>query len=824
MKKRLIFGAMIGAIALSSCVDTTESDSVAAVRNSKAKEQEALANLYNAEAEAAKKQAETEAALAAAQAAYQQAEAAKKEAEAAQIMADAKYREAETQLKLAEVEYQKAVTELKLAEVEHQKAQTALLLAEVEYQNIMNEFQKNANDENLKILAAQAEAALAEAKIAEAEAAIAEARAKAAAAQAEAEIAEAEAAIAAAQAAKEAAENAKKQAELDLLRIEQEMEAAVLEHQIYLIELQRKLVQAQQDLMEQQNALEAAEIEQYQYYANKYLNTLNTVYGYEDDLASAKLSLQKLQLKGYEEYLSRYSVENKLSTIKMYEGYIEDNEKQIEENKKTIASKQAVLDIILNSQSFQDRDLEAFKLEVTAKEWEYKDAQAAWIEKNEDKTAAYDEAIDDAIIGLNNDAGIAAKKAYIEKYSKLTEDEYYQFINQNLRVVVTDEEDNNHYYDYNYWGNLNNLNWGYTDSKYFGDTVVYEGTYVDQYQVTQTVAARLGNNPYYNYNSIQYVPYIWPASFNESYLTPDLIKLYVANYKNDYKSSQAGYNFVADIFKKNAQEYAKRYEQLLVIQNSLETLGGSYTDSIIWAYKYVYKNGWGVDSIYYKKATVGEHVDVYTLENLSSTFLPDIIRSKNIALSNETSYRNSAKEYDYRTEALDKYVDFMTNGETYLAKFEEKCEEVKADIIAYLKPLAKAQVEKKIYSYTLQQDPEYVALQQLQTEYNEMNNLYNELNNGWNTDFNTVSYLRNEIKWAEESIESLTEQNVDYAERIEKLNSEIELGEEQAKLDYASDVAIKERQVVKYETYISYWQQIVDFYKAIVDALLAPAE
>ena len=115
MKKICLLGAMLSAFALVGCVDSNESASVEAVRNSKAEEQKALAAMYNAEAAAATTQAQAQAALAQAQAALIQAQAEKAQADA-------------------------------------------------EYQKIKNEYEKDKNNIELQKLLAQAEAAKAAAE------------------------------------------------------------------------------------------------------------------------------------------------------------------------------------------------------------------------------------------------------------------------------------------------------------------------------------------------------------------------------------------------------------------------------------------------------------------------------------------------------------------------------------------------------------------------------------------------------------------------------------------------------------------------------------
>ena len=115
MKKGFLFGAMLSAFALVGCVDSNESASVEAVRNSKAEEQKALAAMYNAQAAAATTQAQAEAALA--------------QAEAALVQAHAE-----------------------------------LTQAEAEYQKIKNEYEKDKNNIELQKLLAQAEVAKAAAE------------------------------------------------------------------------------------------------------------------------------------------------------------------------------------------------------------------------------------------------------------------------------------------------------------------------------------------------------------------------------------------------------------------------------------------------------------------------------------------------------------------------------------------------------------------------------------------------------------------------------------------------------------------------------------
>lgn len=124
MKKGFLFGAMLSAFALVGCVDSNESASVEAVRNSKAEEQKALAAMYNAQAAAATTQAQADAALAQAQAALIQAQAEKAQADAEYQKIKNEYEKdknnIELQKLLAQAEKEKAEVEQKIQQIKDQ--------------------------------------------------------------------------------------------------------------------------------------------------------------------------------------------------------------------------------------------------------------------------------------------------------------------------------------------------------------------------------------------------------------------------------------------------------------------------------------------------------------------------------------------------------------------------------------------------------------------------------------------------------------------------------------------------------------------------------
>ena len=124
MKKGFLFGAMLSAFALVGCVDSNESASVEAVRNSKAEEQKALAAMYNAQAAAATTQAQAEAALAQAQAALTQAQAELTQAQAEEQKIRNEYEKdknnIELQTLLAQAEAAKAAAEQQIQQIKDQ--------------------------------------------------------------------------------------------------------------------------------------------------------------------------------------------------------------------------------------------------------------------------------------------------------------------------------------------------------------------------------------------------------------------------------------------------------------------------------------------------------------------------------------------------------------------------------------------------------------------------------------------------------------------------------------------------------------------------------
>lgn len=124
MKKGFLFGAMLSAFALVGCVDSNESASVEAVRNSKAEEQKALAAMYNAQAAATTAKAQADAALAQAQAALIQAQAERTQAEAEYQKIRNEYEKdknnIELQKLLAQAEADKAAAEQRIQQIKDQ--------------------------------------------------------------------------------------------------------------------------------------------------------------------------------------------------------------------------------------------------------------------------------------------------------------------------------------------------------------------------------------------------------------------------------------------------------------------------------------------------------------------------------------------------------------------------------------------------------------------------------------------------------------------------------------------------------------------------------
>lgn len=153
MNKKFILAGLIGAFALTSCVDTDESDSVVNVRNAQAAKLNAEAELFKAQAQSATVTAQAEATLKAAEAQYQQALAEKAKAQIAEVEANAAYQKAlaaaqEAQAELTKVQAQiqkdQADATLKQMEVQLQSdlAQLEATLAQVETQKEQAEYQK----------------------------------------------------------------------------------------------------------------------------------------------------------------------------------------------------------------------------------------------------------------------------------------------------------------------------------------------------------------------------------------------------------------------------------------------------------------------------------------------------------------------------------------------------------------------------------------------------------------------------------------------------------------------------------------------------------
>ncbi len=131
--KALFAGALIGAIALSSCVKNVESPEVTALRSARADEIRANAELLRANADAQKAQAE-----------YLKAQAAYQQARVAYVAAETEYEKALAAEKLAQAEQAKvnAKNAIELAEINHQ---IAMLTAQQNLANAIAQGKLNAN-------------------------------------------------------------------------------------------------------------------------------------------------------------------------------------------------------------------------------------------------------------------------------------------------------------------------------------------------------------------------------------------------------------------------------------------------------------------------------------------------------------------------------------------------------------------------------------------------------------------------------------------------------------------------------------------------------
>lgn len=152
MNKKLLLGAvlLVGlGTTFTSCVDSTESASVTAIREAKAEQLKALADLSKAQADAAIIVANAEQAAQAANQALQEAQAALLRAQAEAMSADADYKKAQADLLAAQAEYERARAAYLNAQTENEKAmlekELALkdaelrkALAEAEAQEIRN--------------------------------------------------------------------------------------------------------------------------------------------------------------------------------------------------------------------------------------------------------------------------------------------------------------------------------------------------------------------------------------------------------------------------------------------------------------------------------------------------------------------------------------------------------------------------------------------------------------------------------------------------------------------------------------------------------------
>lgn len=701
MKKGFLFGAMLSAFALVGCVDSNESASVEAVRNSKAEEQKALAAMYNAQAAAATTQAQAEAALA--------------QAEAALVQAHAE-----------------------------------LVQAEAEYQKIKNEYEKDKNNIELQTLLAQAEVA-------------------------------------------------KAAAEQQIQQIKDQMELAVINQQKAIAEAQLALKQALA-------TLKAEDANEFKTYSYAYTNALNEVYNLQNWLADAKKNLELYKLNNNLETQLANNGKFVEGQIARYEGYIANNEQDIEDLKKQLPELEAQLKMLSECEECKAGDLTALKIKLNEKTHEWKHARDAYNEKHGGIRTELDNAVTSAQNAMSSQAGQALRQAYVDAGKAMKEDEFYELVT-NQCVVIKDEIGTHRYY-IGIWDDLG-LESSFGDCETYKKTweyLVAEAEYVNSLGDTEKAKYYLSNKFGEFYN-----PYELSASYN-SYKSADQIRIAKEQYEKDYAEDLKDAEYWIATHKWNEAQltkYAQRMEAAAK-SDSVAIDRKNYKDSL--------QLTWLGDSV--KIDTVPEFIiEAYKLDinnnwwDYSYELLYDRANSERQAAEGE---EDNKKDILAEQAAYEKFVDMVENSETYAAEYAKKVDAYYAAMAAYVKDLAEATVKLDAFNND-QADEEKNAVDELEKEKNALAAAVAAMQNN----NNAIENLENQIKGINDRIAENEGYIEDNKAAIEEAKANGKVSEERIKLIYENQIATYEAEIKNYEEQIAVKQTVVDMYKAILDSLVA---
>ena len=713
MKKGFLFGAMLSAFALVGCVDSNESASVEAVRNSKAEEQKALAAMYNAQAAAATTQAQAEAALA--------------QAEAALVQAHAE-----------------------------------LVQAEAEYQKIKNEYEKDKNNIELQTLLAQAEVA-------------------------------------------------KAAAEQQIQQIKDQMELAVINQQKAIAEAQLALKQALA-------TLKAEDANEFKTYSYAYTNALNEVYNLQNWLADAKKNLELYKLNNNLETQLADNGKFVEGQIARYEGYIANNEQDIEDLKKQLPELEAQLKMLSECEECKAGDLTALKIKLNEKTHEWKHARDAYNEKHDGIVDELNEAVSSAQNAMWSQAGQALRQAYQDAQQAMTDDEFYKLVNYQ-RVEVKVGNATYFYYPNNYWDDLGlEPSLGDYDKtwKKTNEYIVAEAEYVNWLGDTEKVEYKLSN--YFDWVNPQ--PYELSASYGSD-KSVDQIRLaqeqYEKMYENWIKFDEKAMG-TAEWNVSVLEKYARRLEEM-ARRDSVAVDGKACVDSVRLVLPY---DGFGDDDWhYYNDSLKIEKCDRFEIQawefNYGDYSYSDHFDKASYVNTNVVAMIERWSESDKRQQAAyDKFVDMVDHSATYAAEYAKKVDAYFAAMEAYVKDLAEATVKLKAFNWNMA-DEEWNAVVALEKEKDALAAAVTAMQNN----NNAIETLENQIKGINDQI-ALHEVYIEgYKAAIEEAKANGKVSEERIKLIYENQIASYEAEIKNYEEQIAVKQTVVDMYKAILDSLVA---
>lgn len=705
MKKGFLFGAMLSAFALVGCVDSNESASVEAVRNSKAEEQKALAAMYNAQAAAATTQAQAEAALA--------------QAEAALVQAHAE-----------------------------------LTQAEAEYQKIKNEYEKDKNNIELQTLLAQAEAA-------------------------------------------------KAAAEQQIQQIKDQMELAVINQQKAIAEAQLALKQALA-------TLKAEDANEFRTYSYAYTNALNEVYNLQNWLADAKKNLELYKINNNLETQLADNGKFVEGQIARYEGYIANNEQDIEDLKKQLPELEAQLKMLSECEECKAGDLTALKIKLNEKIHERKHAYAAYQEKSD----GLDDAVNSAQNAMWSQAGQALQKAYEDAETAMLDDEFYNLVN-NQRVEIKVGNTTVYYYS-GIWNDLGlvSSSGDWETYKKTWEYLVAEAEYVNWLGDTEKVEYKLSTD--FGYNSH---PYELSASYGSD-KSADQIRLAKEQYEKQYerwiKNDEKAIG-TAEWNVSVLEEYARRLEGM-ARRDSVAVDGKACVDSVRLVLPYVgfgdYVWQYGYDSLKIEKCPAFE-IQAWEFNYGAYSYSDYFDKASN---ANTSAVETAEQlENDKRQQAAyKKFVDLVDNSETYAAEYAKKVDAYYAAMAAYVKDFAEATVKRDAFNND-QADEEKNAWWELNKEINALQDAVVAMENN----NNAIENLENQIKGINDDIARYEGYIEGYKAAIEEAKANGKVSEERIKLIYENQIATYEAEIKNYEEQIAVKQAVVDMYKAILDSLVA---